>query len=426
MTVMSSFEQDYEKALAAVQGAEAGRIDIEARGHCQACLRDIAAKPQSRSKGTISIVKHGYERPGYGYLVGECPGTGHPPFELSCEFTKEWEKRLRTVYVPEQQDKLRRLEAGTWNAFTTRVYDMATYKYVEVFVERGKPLPEIYTSRQKGEPNWEVLTRSEIRKTKEIIENLKKDIEWLQQRIASWRYAPELLVPKSKGKTEGQTIRQWFEGARAELEKLPAPKGDRKSFWEWATSFPRTLAWVTMGSRQWKPSYYKAVRAEYEKMTGASPLAVERPEREPVIISREVAEKKAARDKKLAELATKKAAKAERASARDEKAISDIVALQKAFHVVFTDAGVVEQMKARRSFTYYTDLSIHDSAARRLQNLHALDYVLGKDTLDDVMTKTRAQDKWNAKYDRIRMYMREIYKDLRADVSGFGLKLKAM
>jgi hypothetical protein len=85
-----NFSENFEKALRAVEGAESGRVDVEARGICQACLRQHVAKPYSKMKvksnftgepmnykpGSLVMVKHGYERPGHGYLVGGCWGVG--------------------------------------------------------------------------------------------------------------------------------------------------------------------------------------------------------------------------------------------------------------------------------------------------------------------------------------------------------------
>ena len=51
---------------------------LQYRGVCQVCGGDVAVRD-----GTI--VLHGYERPGYGYVVGNCPGTYNLPANTSIE-----------------------------------------------------------------------------------------------------------------------------------------------------------------------------------------------------------------------------------------------------------------------------------------------------------------------------------------------------
>jgi hypothetical protein len=51
-------------------------------GTCQACFGEYKVNEASKL-----IVFHGYQRPGHGYTVGECPGTGHKPFEYDTKVT---------------------------------------------------------------------------------------------------------------------------------------------------------------------------------------------------------------------------------------------------------------------------------------------------------------------------------------------------
>ena len=56
-------------------------MKAEVRGTCQACFL-----VQKLPNGKISL--HGYERPGDGYIMGDCEGSYHLPYEQSCEVTK--------------------------------------------------------------------------------------------------------------------------------------------------------------------------------------------------------------------------------------------------------------------------------------------------------------------------------------------------
>jgi hypothetical protein len=55
-------------------------------GTCGACLRNIKLVAKGNAHPTMAL--HGYNRPGYGYVVGKCLGGEHPPYELSTEATK--------------------------------------------------------------------------------------------------------------------------------------------------------------------------------------------------------------------------------------------------------------------------------------------------------------------------------------------------
>ena len=49
------------------------------------------------------MVHHGYKRPGYGHIVGDCMGVNELPYEKSAEVCKR--------YLALVQDELRRLPA---------------------------------------------------------------------------------------------------------------------------------------------------------------------------------------------------------------------------------------------------------------------------------------------------------------------------
>ena len=69
---------------AAVAASRVGRD-----GECQICQhRQILD-----SRG--NLVLHGYQRPGHGYIVGDCFGVGHPPWEVSSDALATWIERLK-------------------------------------------------------------------------------------------------------------------------------------------------------------------------------------------------------------------------------------------------------------------------------------------------------------------------------------------
>lgn len=56
-------------------------------GFCPVCERDIKVL-----RGTL--VHHGYRRPGHGEIVGDCPGVGYQPFELSTDAAQAYRDGL--------------------------------------------------------------------------------------------------------------------------------------------------------------------------------------------------------------------------------------------------------------------------------------------------------------------------------------------
>jgi len=52
-------------------------------GKCPVCEGDFRLHK-------LTMVHHGYKRPGYGEIVGDCFGVGYPPYELSTEGTEHY------------------------------------------------------------------------------------------------------------------------------------------------------------------------------------------------------------------------------------------------------------------------------------------------------------------------------------------------
>lgn len=60
------------------------QYSIENSGLCSCCFR------LQKLDANGNLVHHGYERPGYGYIVGDCYGVGLKPLEVSCDGTKSF------------------------------------------------------------------------------------------------------------------------------------------------------------------------------------------------------------------------------------------------------------------------------------------------------------------------------------------------
>lgn len=68
-------------------------------GTCAVCLN------QQKLRGG-TLVLHGYLRPGWGWIDGECDGTRYQPWEVSPEGLEAYVNKLENVYIPRQEAAL--------------------------------------------------------------------------------------------------------------------------------------------------------------------------------------------------------------------------------------------------------------------------------------------------------------------------------
>jgi len=139
-------------------------------GTCGACFRNIKLKMKSDPQ-LPEIVLHGYERPGWGTIHGRCLGCGYPPFELSCEATKEAVKILGQQ-LKGNQEYLHKLTSGE----------------IQQLNLSSDPRRSIWiTSDQFG---WEGHLKSKISEVDRIVKGLEKDIQTLHKLIQGWTLQP--------------------------------------------------------------------------------------------------------------------------------------------------------------------------------------------------------------------------------------------
>lgn len=141
---------------------------IQNTGTCGACESNVKRDGRGR------MVHHGYERPGYGYIVGDCVGVGLLPFELSPEGAVEVEK-IMASRLRGQKEGLANLVGGRVTRFTDR---------------RGRPPNEKEIVIEPGHPEWDYRLRSAIANTEATIKHIERDLARVQQRIRGWKCAP--------------------------------------------------------------------------------------------------------------------------------------------------------------------------------------------------------------------------------------------
>lgn len=178
-------------------------------GNCQCCFRQQVTKvTKSRKNGRmgdtngLTMVLHGYNRPGVGHAVGDCGGYGQAPYELSCQCTKIWLGQLNLL-LPRLKDRLAMLQAGP-DSLLILVTDYS--RSVPFGGKRPTRTIEIdrFTPMYEGRYGWEPDNgfdrhlKNKIGEVEQDIRHVEKDIEFLTKRVAEWKYAPEKLVEVKK------------------------------------------------------------------------------------------------------------------------------------------------------------------------------------------------------------------------------------
>jgi hypothetical protein len=155
--------------------------DFEKRGErcgtCPVCFGDYVVKPQN-------MVHHGFQRPGIGYIIGDCHGVGFAPFEVSCKGTVSWLEVLIATLKARQE---RLVGADTLQTMLVEV----NRKYIGSgrFVSEKKEL-------KRGEPEFDKAIANLKYELERDIKALTQDIAIYSKKIADWAPAKWPRVQK--------------------------------------------------------------------------------------------------------------------------------------------------------------------------------------------------------------------------------------
>jgi hypothetical protein len=148
---------------------ERNRAEAKARegreGTCQICEGRQIIQPTGENKGTL--VLHGYNRPGYGYAVGQCIGYHELPFEVSC---KALENHIGSLKLTASYTAKRLEELPTRKTLLTR----APYPSKET-VEIDASDPRFNQVRELKKYELEMELRQ-----------VTREIEYQEGRVAAW------------------------------------------------------------------------------------------------------------------------------------------------------------------------------------------------------------------------------------------------
>lgn len=197
-------------------------------GECQIC------ENRQRLRDGF-LVLHGYRRPGYGHVEGDCPGTGALPYERSCELLKQYAAGLRRE-IPLARKRLHDLAGGAIVQITTFPKDA-----------RGQFLPPVdVTPPTGGKPDssaqreawlawigqrdaWDRALRNAIHAAKSRLGGLEAELARSDQRIAAWTLRPITIFTEAKREGEAKAARDARVSAKRDEQaaKLAQKQADR-------------------------------------------------------------------------------------------------------------------------------------------------------------------------------------------------------
>lgn len=145
-------------------------------GTCSVCFGQFKVEPKSGK-----MVDHGYKRPGHGEQVGQCPGVGFEPYEVSSKGTQAYLAVLQSRVVDEKK-YLVKLQAGEVKTF---------------YVYKG-PVEVV----KEGEPRYPLVLRQRIRDCEWSIKDLTNQVHLYSEKVSTW--APGSLVPVEQVESQVQ------------------------------------------------------------------------------------------------------------------------------------------------------------------------------------------------------------------------------
>jgi hypothetical protein len=192
------FLADIEKVI----GPEPKKEEFRRPGAptCPVCFRDILLDDAKK------MVHHGYERPGHGYIVGDCFGVGYEPLEVSKKGSEAYLAKILRPHLAGRKLHLAELKSGE----------------ITQFVELPRPRhngqgpkeePKIITKLDQPEEFARRMERA-IAATEHQIALVKADIATFEKVIPEWQPKP---LPEFIGNIPTMhwtvTSRRWGETA---------------------------------------------------------------------------------------------------------------------------------------------------------------------------------------------------------------------
>jgi predicted nucleic acid-binding Zn-ribbon protein len=137
------------------------------------------------------MVHHGYQRPGHGSIVGDCPGVGEVPYEVSCDLVKSYRTGAQTQ-LQHLKAKLADLKAGKIG-YLTEIQHRSAWK-PPVRVEFVAGVTDSY--------HWTEALQHAIYEVDSSIRQCEREIDRCTRRIDAWTPKPIRTLEEEKVKQD--------------------------------------------------------------------------------------------------------------------------------------------------------------------------------------------------------------------------------
>lgn len=182
-------------------------------GTCQACFGEFKCSDKKQ------MVLHGYERPGFGFVVGQCGGVGHSPFEYACELTKQIIIERKEM-IAQRTAYLNKLIGGE---ITTLTREWTEYERVDGVRRAIEKREKINFSSQY----WEGEFRHEKLSSERYIKWFTDLVNYAQGRVDNWKLEKIIGIDtEPTGRIRG--LRDAYDpDVEAEKQRLAAKRAER-------------------------------------------------------------------------------------------------------------------------------------------------------------------------------------------------------
>lgn len=199
-------------------------------GWCPVCERDIKVRDNA-------LVHHGYQRPGVGYIIGDCFGVGYEPYEISATCCEEYLSKLVLGRVKMYADNLRVLESPEGPEYL--YFEKYDFERRQPVRDRLGPVTVQMTRAQAADMasklpyyearrySWEDVLRATIHQTRSMLNDWEREQRRIEQLIATWRPQPlrtfeEEIQRQEQTRAERETARNVARDAKitAEVVKI--------------------------------------------------------------------------------------------------------------------------------------------------------------------------------------------------------------
>ncbi len=182
----TSFEADLAQVLG-MEKYDPSAVYVRTRegtGTCPACFRNIKLDAAQK------MVHHGYQRPGIGYIVGDCFCVGYLPYELSSEGTKAFLERAIRPALDAARGYLKALKGDKITQFERKVEDHSQPRDNRTWRFPVKKI--IVREGENEEPGYSFknMLESAIRETEHRVKSISADVKAYETLIADWKLAP--------------------------------------------------------------------------------------------------------------------------------------------------------------------------------------------------------------------------------------------